>query len=58
MHSRIPPSLFFINKIGAPQGDTLGWMKFFSSNSSNWSFDSLKSIRDIRHEEIWDKSQN
>ncbi|MFS7943685.1 hypothetical protein Hanom_Chr06g00503151 [Helianthus anomalus] len=35
MHRRIDPSFFLTNKIGAPQGDELGLMKPFASNSSS-----------------------
>ena len=40
MHSLIVPSFFFTNKTGAPQGETLGRIYPFSSNSSNCFFNS------------------
>ncbi|KAI3815158.1 hypothetical protein L1987_14814 [Smallanthus sonchifolius] len=44
MHIRIEPSFFLTNKIGAPQGDELGLMNPFSSNSSNCFFRSSISV--------------
>ncbi|MFS7970995.1 hypothetical protein Hanom_Chr09g00827531 [Helianthus anomalus] len=44
MHKRIDPSFFFTNRIGAPQGEELGWMKPFSSNSSNCVLSSFISV--------------
>src|SRR5262249_37601905 len=43
MQSRRDPSFFFTNKTGAPQGEVLGLMNPWSSNSCNCSFSSLSS---------------
>ena len=42
MHIRTVPSFFFTKSIGAPQGDTLGWIYPFSMNSCNYSLSSTK----------------
>src|SRR6266487_7073213 len=47
MHNLILPSFFLTNNTGAPHGDTLGRMNFFSSNSSNCFFNSFNSDADI-----------
>src|SRR3954466_1231820 len=43
------PSFFFTNNTGAPHGETLGRMNFFSRNSSNCFFNSANSDGDIRY---------
>src|SRR6266487_4193360 len=49
MHNLILPSFFLTNNTGAPQGDTLGRMNFFSNNSSSCFFNSFNSDADIRY---------
>src|SRR3954467_10183390 len=49
MHSLIEPSFFFTSNTGAPHGETLGRINFFSSNSSNCFFSSANSDGDIRY---------
>ncbi|MCI28045.1 hypothetical protein A2U01_0049245, partial [Trifolium medium] len=41
------PSFYLTSNIGAPHGDTLGHMNFFSNSSSNCLFNSLSSAADI-----------
>src|SRR3954463_5389225 len=43
------PSFFFTSNTGAPHGETLGRINFFSSNSSNCFFSSANSDGDIRY---------
>ena len=43
------PSFFLTNNTGAPHGETLGLMNCFSSNSSNYFFNSPNSNADIRY---------
>src|SRR3954463_7375897 len=43
------PSFFFTSNTGAPHGETLGRINFFSSNSSNCFFSSANSDADIRY---------
>lgn len=43
MDSRMLPFFFLINNTGASQGDTLGHMNPFSSNSYNYFFNSTNS---------------
>ncbi|MCI40278.1 hypothetical protein A2U01_0061511, partial [Trifolium medium] len=49
MHKRIIPSFFFTNNTGAPHGDTLGRINFFSSSFSSCFFNSFNSDVDIRY---------
>ncbi|MCI84192.1 hypothetical protein A2U01_0105468, partial [Trifolium medium] len=43
------PSFFLTNNTDAPHGNTLGRINFFSSNSSNFFFNSFNSDADIRY---------
>src|SRR3954469_10983257 len=45
----IEPSFFLTNSTGAPHGDTLGRINFFSNNSSNCFFNSANSDADMRY---------
>src|ERR1044072_5832662 len=49
IHSLIEPSFFLTNNTGAPYGETLGRINFFSSNSSNFFFNSDNSDADMRY---------
>ena len=49
MHIHIVLSFFFMNKIGAPQGDKLGHIYPFSINSYNYSLTSTNSGALIRY---------
>src|SRR6266487_136197 len=49
MHNLILHSFFLTNNTGAPQGDTLGRINFFSNNSSSCFFNSFNSDVDIRY---------
>ena len=45
---RMVPSFFLTNRIGAPNGDLLGWMKPALVSSSSCFFSSASSVADRR----------
>jgi len=53
MQSRVLPSFFFTNNTGAPHENTLGLIKFLSSNSPNWDFNFDNSDANIRYGAIY-----
>jgi len=49
MHKRDEPSFFFTNSTGAPHGETLGQMNYFSIKSSSYFFNFANSAGVIRY---------